>query len=574
MTFFLILVCAGLGFALYRTRRQLQIARGRVGVRGLGVSAAESWSKVAEDLSGLRFRQRISALEEQLQQARSAQEVAQRRITALQQENENLNGRVGQKDSRIQEIADEKGSLLNENQRLRARLQELDQHRPLTVQDSQESEVIAQLQAQVGDYRIQHEQYRRNLSQLEIEKEELKAELRALQADWRSAQLSYEEQKRDLEHQLANANQQVGELNRYIAEVTQKLATQEQDYLVQISVLKEQVSQTEAQLRDTDKSRSLETRTEGLIEKDHRIQELEVYIEKLQGQVSELQRHQSVESAELETSLTLLRDHLALINDGDQTGVEEGDRTENNHAALRELASHLLDAHAQQEFFFRQRIQALESERESLNELEIINHDLESELAVARSDLMNAVALLDEIIEENEGLREDNNSLQRNLAELNQLSNDSEEFLDEPKDESYGFTSVSDALNAAKEACLTLEIWDCAIDSAHTLNDYLPNRVYKSLLILNEVGQMYFEGKVGTDLDEVFRNKGVTYSPRESEMTMSRYGYLRRFRNQGDSKYMYRHLKMGRLRIHFEFDKESKKVQVAYCGKHLPIATG
>lgn len=122
MMFFLLLISAGLGFALYRTRHQLLKERDRAGARGLGVGAAA----VAEDLSDLRARQQIAALQEQLQEAQTDRETARRETTALQQQIRHLEGWVRQADSRVQEIADEKSGLVNENRKLQIRLQEKD----------------------------------------------------------------------------------------------------------------------------------------------------------------------------------------------------------------------------------------------------------------------------------------------------------------------------------------------------------------------------------------------------------------------------------------------------------------
>lgn len=366
MTFFLLLVCAGLGFALYRTRRRLQMERGRAGVRGLSDRAAESRSKVAEDISDLRYRQEIAALQEQLQQAQTDREIAHRETTALQQQIRDLDGRVRQADSRIQEVADEKGSLLSENRQLRARLQELSQQESGVVQTGQAVEGNARLQAQLEDYRTQNEQYRQNISQLEAQQEQLRSELREAQVNQSNTRHGYEEQLDHLELQLANANQQIDDLKLYIEETTERAADQERNYLERIAALNQKISQTEAQIHATDQSRLLEQQAGILIEKDRRIQELETFIGQLEIQLSELKENQSAESAQLEQSLALLRDHLALITDGSQTGVKAGSHKENNHAALRELASHLLDAHAQQEYSLEKRIKELESDKQSL----------------------------------------------------------------------------------------------------------------------------------------------------------------------------------------------------------------
>ena len=164
--------------------------------------------------------------------------------------------------------------------------------------------------------------------------------------------------------------------------------------------------------------------------------------------------------------------------------------------------------------------------------------------------------------------------LKDKLSQLEEIETDGDIYFN-GEDDNIDFSSVFDALKAAEKTCSFLEIWDSAIESVYTLNHYLPNKVYRILLILNDVGEMYFEKRVGTDLDELFRNKGVMYSPRESSSTIGLYSGDRKFRHRGNSKQMYRHLKVGRrLRIYFEFDEQYKKVQIGYCGKHLQTSGG
>jgi hypothetical protein len=178
---------------------------------------------------------------------------------------------------------------------------------------------------------------------------------------------------------------------------------------------------------------------------------------------------------------------------------------------------------------------------------------------------------LDAAEKSNLELEQENESLQEILNQLDKCEINESSY----PDGNIEFSTVFDALKAAEGSCSILEIWNSAEESVHTLNHYLPNKVHQNLLILSDVGKLYFEKSVGADLDDIFRNKGAIYSPRESLSTMSHYGRYRIFRHRGNTKQMTRHLKVGRrLRIYFEFDEQSRKVQIGYCGKHLPTARG
>jgi hypothetical protein len=80
-------------------------------------------------------------------------------------------------------------------------------------------------------------------------------------------------------------------------------------------------------------------------------------------------------------------------------------------------------------------------------------------------------------------------------------------------------------------------------------------------------------------LGDIFRQHGVKYSPSEAEGTMSIYGQKREFKDGRYKKLMEKHITIGGgdrnncIQIYFEFDTELEKVDIGYCGFHLPYET-
>jgi hypothetical protein len=206
-----------------------------------------------------------------------------------------------------------------------------------------------------------------------------------------------------------------------------------------------------------------------------------------------------------------------------------------------------------------------------------LNFIVDEQINILRNSLEEEIKDLkrenDDFSRKNIKLGEEKELLQNKLHRIIESKTDFENYLCE--DENIDFSSISDALKAAQESCSSLEIWGSAFDSAKGLNICSPNTVYRNLLILNHVGELYFcSNSLGTTFDMFLQSKGVSCSG-ESTTTLNCYGEDRIFRHHGISKQMSRHLRVGRrLRIHFDFDEKQKKVQIGYCGNHLRTANG
>ncbi len=75
--------------------------------------------------------------------------------------------------------------------------------------------------------------------------------------------------------------------------------------------------------------------------------------------------------------------------------------------------------------------------------------------------------------------------------------------------------------------------------------------------------------------------RGAAYAPEDllRILTLGLHGTDRVFHHQGQSRQMVRHLTLGGgstnncLQIYFEFDEETRRVLIGYCGRHLPYAS-
>jgi hypothetical protein len=140
------------------------------------------------------------------------------------------------------------------------------------------------------------------------------------------------------------------------------------------------------------------------------------------------------------------------------------------------------------------------------------------------------------------------------------------------KDGYFEFTNAKEALEFAESRFPILEVWLDAknnLDSTTSGLSFEPDRLYKDISILVEIGYDYFHNKsLGKGIHECLKAKGVDSSSESSSIRDRKED--RRFSNgDGINKKMDDHLKIGNLRIYFCLDKDTQKVQIGYCGKHL-----
>jgi hypothetical protein len=155
--------------------------------------------------------------------------------------------------------------------------------------------------------------------------------------------------------------------------------------------------------------------------------------------------------------------------------------------------------------------------------------------------------------------------------------------LDEARQEQpRDFETTAEALQtAADDFSDVLEVWEDAVRSAAASPYAVAGKVFQALKALAEVGRAYFAAKAGGPqlgrLEQAFAARiPFKYTAFESATTLSHYGQERVFHHHGRSLQMQRHLTLGGgttnncLQIYFEFDDNSHRVLIGYCGRHLP----
>ncbi len=125
-----------------------------------------------------------------------------------------------------------------------------------------------------------------------------------------------------------------------------------------------------------------------------------------------------------------------------------------------------------------------------------------------------------------------------------------------------------------------LEVWNIAYDSAKESQFIRRRDAYLTLQSLAWFGREYFDrsGRLGDDIVKILQRKYNLRCSGESETVQNntRLRQQRIFKNNGESKEMLYHLKLGggrgadkTLRIYFNLNRNTKKVEIGWCGRHL-----
>jgi hypothetical protein len=143
------------------------------------------------------------------------------------------------------------------------------------------------------------------------------------------------------------------------------------------------------------------------------------------------------------------------------------------------------------------------------------------------------------------------------------------------------FNRVVDALEFAEYLFPDiLDIWETARDSACISNYKSPGSAYTNLQALAWFGRDYFkqDGQLGMGMRDYLQQLSCDYSSEsDSVKNNAKLRGLRNFRKGNTLKIMYDHLKLGTrggdgsLRIYFAINAETQKIEIGYCGRHLPV---
>ena len=149
---------------------------------------------------------------------------------------------------------------------------------------------------------------------------------------------------------------------------------------------------------------------------------------------------------------------------------------------------------------------------------------------------------------------------------------------------SSNLNTVSRVLQKAENDFYILRIYNSARNSAEIASYENYDRLYSAFKAIAEIGSIYFNASdrsssLGNNIEEQFRRRNFAnnYRPTESEATRNQYGDRRIFRHGNECRQIFRHLTLRRnghyLQIYFDFNQEHRKVDIGYCGQHLPISS-
>ena len=200
-----------------------------------------------------------------------------------------------------------------------------------------------------------------------------------------------------------------------------------------------------------------------------------------------------------------------------------------------------------------------------------------------------------------EGLRRQNDELRQRLVELEsekvQLRSEVEQLGvalsyqesedPEPPDASEDlqpeFNSVHDVVRYAEDQLTGMRIFSIAKEMAKGSQFPRPEEVYEVFQALENCAIERRRGPLGRDVREWLSDRGIAYSPHESQTTMGKHGDKRKFHDNvtKDRIVMEEHIKLGgglgehnQLRIHLKWDDNEAQWLIGYIGRHLPTASG
>ena len=200
-----------------------------------------------------------------------------------------------------------------------------------------------------------------------------------------------------------------------------------------------------------------------------------------------------------------------------------------------------------------------------------------------------------------EGFRRQNDELRQRRAELESANEelraqveqlnvalsyqDSEDpHLEDVPDEILPeFNTVYDAVKQAADQFDGIRFFALAMERAKGSEFPRPKEVYDVFETLDECANKRRLGPLGTDTKTWLVERGIEYSPHESDATMGKFGDKRIFYDNVTKQRceMKPHIKLGggtgehnQLRIHLEWDDSVGKWLVGYIGRHLPTVSG
>jgi hypothetical protein len=138
-----------------------------------------------------------------------------------------------------------------------------------------------------------------------------------------------------------------------------------------------------------------------------------------------------------------------------------------------------------------------------------------------------------------------------------------------------GVATMADAMRLARERCHFLVFHDRAIETALELEGPEPQTVLRDLVRLDNVARAWSSNEISrTSFTVACRNAGLDFASKISETARQKYEEHYLVEWNGRTVRAEAHVKRGKkanlYRIHVHLDDDTRRVLVAYIGRHLP----
>ena len=207
---------------------------------------------------------------------------------------------------------------------------------------------------------------------------------------------------------------------------------------------------------------------------------------------------------------------------------------------------------------------------------------VEEERDTYKEELDAAKKRADFLLTELEAKTQELEEMKKNWASFEEFERSSPETASqaEEEEEEGAFSNVEGAVRFARERFGDhLEILDSAIEAATNCPFRDPGRVYQALQAVSEVAEPWkasLESKssMGCDLVQAFKLKGFDFKKDIPQTCRTKFGDDYKFSFQGERRFFVQHITEGSgnpnscFSVHMLFDKNLKRVVVAYVGVH------
>lgn len=212
----------------------------------------------------------------------------------------------------------------------------------------------------------------------------------------------------------------------------------------------------------------------------------------------------------------------------------------------------------------------LEEVREKAGDVEAAQQLFE-EMAQAERHRTELQARLRELQAENELLRAELDQHKVNYRLIGATSQE-----DSETEEELEVGSVADAVKLATQRLTSLRFLPSATESAAQSPYHQPAQVYEAFETLDELAKERRRGPLGRSIEDWLGERGVPYSPHESQTTMGKWGHERQFRDGDRTLTIEEHIKFGadgdpqyHIRIYVAWDEAAQSWIVGHVGRHL-----